>query len=72
MAIKINDSYKPKFSAAASSLSRRALRIEEWRHNHHEPSDADMGELKDIYHSISEAKQDLKYAVEGYFGINLD
>ncbi len=69
MEIKINDSYKDALDEAEETVYRRAERIRNWRHNHPDPSESKVQELVGHYTSLGDARQKLKSAIEGYYGI---
>jgi len=71
MSISINEGHKVEFDEAADALYRRAGRIKEWRHKYPKPDETALGSLKELYRSTGVAREKLKYAIEGYYGIHL-
>jgi len=70
MSIKINDVYKSQFDEQAAALYRRAERLNRWRREHSDPTEDKVRELVDLYNSMGDARQKLKTAIKGYYGIN--
>lgn len=68
--IELNEKYKSEFDDAAATVYRRAERLNRWRLEHPKPSKDKVRELVDLYNSLGEARQELKSAIKGYYGIN--